>query len=257
MARSKEVEYERDEFDNPPAGPVGLHRGKPSAWPRVTAFLVVLFVALVLCGIMYAYGIGVFGGKNAEARNGADASQVADSSSSKDAQGGSSSGSTATDASKDSKDSQASSGSSDASSKNSSSDSSSSSEKPKDSQASDAQQQSGQSSDSNKQDDASKQNDGQTQQAQADPSTQVLVLNATATTGLAQQQAGVLQGQGYSAVTYGNASGYSYTYPSQNTVWYSDESSLATAQDIAARLGIAQVAQAQGLTQPVVVVYVG
>lgn len=248
MARSKEVEYERDEFDNPPAGPVGLHRGKPSAWPRVTAFLVVLLVALVLCGIMYAYGIGVFGGKNAEARDGSDTSQVADSS--KDAQG-SSSGSTATDASKDSQ------ASSDASSKNSSSDSSSSAEKPKDSQSSDTQQQSGQSSDSSKQDDQSKQDDSQAQQAQADPSTQVLVLNATATTGLAQQQAGVLQGQGYSAVTYGNASGYSYTYPAQNTVWYSDASSLATAQDIAAKLGIAQVVQAQGLTQPVVVVYVG
>lgn len=241
MARSKDVEYERDEFDNPPAGPVGLHRGKPSAWPRVIAFLVVLLVAMALCGVMYAYGIGMFGGRNAEEGNGADTSQVA-SGDAKDSSAGQSSQPASADSSKDAASSSQSASGNDAQSQDG---------KTQDSGQGDAQS----SSDAQSQQDQKK--DQEQQAAQANTATQVLVLNATATTGLAQQQAGVLQGQGYSAVTYGNASNYAYTYPTQNTVWYADESSLATAQDIAAKLGIAQVAQAQGLAQPVVVVYVG
>ena len=252
MARSKDVEYERDEFDNPPAGPVGLHRGKPSAWPRAVAFLVVLLVAMVLCGVMYAYGIGMFGGRNAEERNGADTSQLA-SGDAKDSSAGQSSQSASADASKDSsKDAASSSQSASGNAAQSQDGKAQDSSQDKAQSSSDAQASQDQNKDQNDQ-----KGDQSQQAAQANTATQVLVLNATATTGLAQQQAGVLQGQGYSAVTYGNASNYAYTYPAQNTVWYADESSLATAQDIAAKLGIAQVAQAQGLAQPVVVVYVG
>lgn len=232
MARSKGVEYERDEFDNPPAGPVGLHRGKPSAWPRVAAFLVVLLVAVLIGAGVYAYSAGVFGSKDASSapQSSASSSQTADDG--KDASSDSSaSADSASDSSKDS--------SSAGSSSSSQSAADSSTQSPSDSQQSDSQQQADQAA------------------AQPDPSIQVLVLNATNTTGLAAQQAGVLQGQGYSAVTTGNASAYAYTYPTQNTVWYSDESQLATAKDVASKLGIAQVAQAQGLAQPIVVVYVG
>ena len=234
MARSKGVEYERDEFDNPPAGPVGLHRGKPSAWPRVAAFLVVLLVAVLIGAGVYAYSAGILGNKNASPalQSSASSSQTADAG--KDSSADSSSAAdSASDSSKDSSSADSSSSSS------SQSTSGSSTQSPSDSQQTDSQQQVDQAA------------------AQPDPSVQVLVLNATNTTGLARQQAGVLQGQGYSAVTTGNASAYSYTYPSQNTVWYSDESQLATAKDVASKLGIAQVAQAQGLAQPIVVVYVG
>lgn len=227
MARSKDVVYERDEFDNPPAGPVGLHRGKPSALPRVIAFLVVLLIAVAIGAGVYAYSAGVFGGGSSQTQaspssDGGDASS--DSSESTDSDSSGSASSKSSDA---------------GDSSSSSSSSSDSQQQPSDSQQAQSQQQADQA------------------QAQPDLATQVLVLNATNTAGLAQQQAGVLQGQGYSAVTYGNASGYAYTYPTQNTVWYADDSQLATAKDVASRLGIAQVAQAQGLAQPVVVVYVG
>lgn len=46
MAKDKETydSYAKDVFDNPPAGPVGVHRGARSAGARMTPFLIVLLV---------------------------------------------------------------------------------------------------------------------------------------------------------------------------------------------------------------------
>ena len=40
--------YDRDEFDEPPVGPVGVHRGSRSAASRVLPYVVVLVVAALV-----------------------------------------------------------------------------------------------------------------------------------------------------------------------------------------------------------------
>lgn len=47
--------YAMDEFDNPPKGPAGVHRGRRSAAARYTPFVVVVLVA-ALCGFL-AWGV--------------------------------------------------------------------------------------------------------------------------------------------------------------------------------------------------------
>lgn len=47
--------YVMDEFDNPPKGPAGVHRGRRSAAARYTPFVVVVVVA-ALCGFL-AWGV--------------------------------------------------------------------------------------------------------------------------------------------------------------------------------------------------------
>lgn len=47
--------YAMDEFDNPPKGPAGVHRGRRSAAARYTPFVVVVVVA-ALCGFL-AWGM--------------------------------------------------------------------------------------------------------------------------------------------------------------------------------------------------------
>lgn len=53
--------YAMDEFDNPPKGPAGVHRGRRSAVARYTPFVIVVVVA-ALCGFL-AWGVlsGEFG----------------------------------------------------------------------------------------------------------------------------------------------------------------------------------------------------
>lgn len=58
MARknqSKYESYEADVFDNPPVGPVGVHRGNKSFMVRVTPFLVVIVVSALLG--LFAWGL--------------------------------------------------------------------------------------------------------------------------------------------------------------------------------------------------------
>lgn len=56
MAKDKETydSYAKDVFDNPPAGPVGVHRGARSAGARMTPFLIVLLVVALV-------GVGTWG----------------------------------------------------------------------------------------------------------------------------------------------------------------------------------------------------
>ena len=58
MAHSEKESYQsypRDAFDNPPSGPVGVHRGRRSVVVRVAPFLIVI-VAAALAGLL-AWGI--------------------------------------------------------------------------------------------------------------------------------------------------------------------------------------------------------
>ncbi len=79
----------------------------------------------------------------------------------------------------------------------------------------------------------------------------VKVLNGTGINGYAAEQAGILTGAGYSSVSAANATGWQAEV---STVYYEGEDNLATAQDVASRLGITNVASTTGLSAPVTVI---
>ncbi|MDY5128728.1 LytR C-terminal domain-containing protein [Actinotignum urinale] len=66
----------------------------------------------------------------------------------------------------------------------------------------------------------------------------VLILNATSVRGVAGSVQEKLQGSGYTATSVGN---YKYRRPAQSQVFYPNDEDEATAKDVAAKLGIAQV----------------
>lgn len=163
--------YEPDSFDNPPKGPVGVHRGARSVMARLCPFIVVILVA-ALCGVgAWAWISGeyknVVGGSSQTATTSkSDSSSKAETkNSTKD-----DSSSTSTDSSKDS--------TSDSAKSDTDSDTTSSNE--------------------------NQNSDQQSQQSEAiatvNKATQVRVVNATGIQGYAGQQADVLQTAGYTSV---------------------------------------------------------
>ena len=159
--------YEPDSFDNPPKGPVGVHRGARSVMARLCPFIVVILVA-ALCGVgAWAWISGeyknVVGGSSQTATTSkSDSSSKAETkNSTKD-----DSSSTSTDSSKDS--------TSDSAKSDTDSDTTSSNE--------------------------NQNSDQQAQQSEA-------IVNATGIQGYAGQQADVLQTAGYTSVEATNPSG--------------------------------------------------
>lgn len=231
MAHSDKESYEsyqRDAFDNPPAGPVGVHRGRRSLAARIAPFVAVVVVA-ALAGLL------AWGAMSGELSNipwpwRSQTSQSRDDG----------------DAGDDG---------------NASDDQTSDDQTPDDQAAGDQA-----ADDQTAGDDAAgPDNTGQTDpQADADQgaaaeqavnyATGIRVINATGVNGYAAQQQGVLQGVGYTDVVAANPSGG--TLPAANVVWYQNETDLATAQNVAATLGIADVQQATAIAAPIVVVYV-
>ena len=212
--------YPTDAFDNPPSGPVGVHRGRRSLAVRVAPFVVVIVVA-ALAGLL-AWGIAS-GELNKVPWPWAQQSAQSDQDRQDDA------------AADDGDDTQA------------------------DAQddAADQGEADGQDTDGAAQpDDAT----ADEQQPESQPeqtvnyNTSVRVINATGVNGYAAQQSGVLQSAGYTSVIAANPSGGAS--PSVNVVWYQNETDLATAQNIADTLGIATVEQATGIADPIVVVYI-
>ena len=206
--------YEPDSFDNPPKGPVGVHRGARSVMARLCPFIVVILVA-ALCGVgAWAWISGeyknVIGGSSQTATTSKSDSSTKDDSSS-----------TSTDSSKDS--------TSDSAKSDTDSDTTSSNEN----QNSDQQSQQSEAT------------------ATVNKATQVRVVNATGIQGYAGQQADVLQTAGYTSVEATNPSG---TLPASSVVWYQNETDKATAEDVATTLGISAVEQVQGLAVPITVV---
>ena len=64
MAKQDKETYEsyaKDMFDNPPAGPMGVHRGARSMASRALPYVIVVIVAL-LAGLLFW---GVYSGENA------------------------------------------------------------------------------------------------------------------------------------------------------------------------------------------------
>lgn len=91
--------------------------------------------------------------------------------------------------------------------------------------------------------------------ATANLSASVAVYNASGVNGAAAKSAQTLQSGGYTDVSAMNPSNSS-NLPAQTTVWYRTDADLATAQDIANKLGITQVVQASNISYDVAVVLI-
>lgn len=217
--------YSTDAFDNPPSGPVGVHRGRRSLAVRVAPFVVVIVVA-ALAGLL-AWGIASGELNKVPWPWAQQSAQTAQSDQDRQDDAAADDGDD-TQADADAQDDAADQGEAD-----------------------------GQDTDGAAQpDDAT----ADEQQPESQPeqtvnyNTSVRVINATGVNGYAAQQSGVLQSVGYTSVIAANPSGSAL--PSVNVVWYQNETDLATAQNIADTLGIATVEQATGIADPIVVVYI-
>lgn len=211
--------YEKDVYDNPPAGPMGVHRGARSAASRAMPYVIVIIVAL-LAGLLFW---SIYSGEINNLKmpwSSQESSTTANSDESKSSESTSESQS-------DTK----SSDEADASNTDSSAD---------------AQQNDDAQSDQN-----SDQTDNATPQQAVNTGTEVRVVNATNITGYAQSKADMLTQAGYTSVSASNPTG---NVPSQTVVWYQNETDKATAENVAQTLGISNVQQSDGLVTPIVVV---
>lgn len=211
--------YEKDVYDNPPAGPMGVHRGARSAASRAMPYVIVIIVAL-FAGLLFW---SIYSGEINNLKmpwSSQESSTTANSDESKSSESTSESQS-------DTK----SSDEADASNTDSSAD---------------AQQNDDAQSDQN-----SDQTDNATPQQAVNTGTEVRVVNATNITGYAQSKADVLTQAGYTSVSASNPTG---NVPSQTVVWYQNETDKATAENVAQTLGISNVQQSDGLVTPIVVV---
>lgn len=211
--------YEKDVYDNPPAGPMGVHRGARSAASRAMPYVIVIIVAL-LAGLLFW---SIYSGEINNLKmpwSSQESSTTANSDESKSSESTSESQS-------DTK----SSDEADASNTDSSAA---------------AQQNDDAQSDQN-----SDQTDNATPQQAVNTGTEVRVVNATNITGYAQSKADVLTQAGYTSVSASNPTG---NVPSQTVVWYQNETDKATAENVAQTLGISNVQQSDGLVTPIVVV---
>lgn len=217
--RNTDESYAEDVFDNPPQGPVGVHRGNRSVAARLVPFLIVIVVAAVAGLTVWAVMSGE-GAKVMPWKSAATSSQTAPASKSSKSSKSSASESPSASASQ--------------SASASASESESASASPSDSQSPSASP-----------------SQSQTPAAAANLTTQVRVVNGTKKTGYAATRASVLQKAGYTNVVAANPSG---SLPAGSVVWYQNEADVATAQDVAAKLGISNVRQVSNLSAPVVVV---
>lgn len=212
--------YEKDVYDNPPAGPMGVHRGARSAASRAMPYVIVIIVAL-LAGLLFW---GVYSGEINNLKMPWSSQESPTTSSTEKSKSGESK-------SKSQADSDSASGNkTDASNADSSTDS----------------QQNDQNADQN-----AEQTDNATAQQVVNTGTEVRVVNATNITGYAQSKADVLVQAGYTSVSASNPTG---NVPSQTVVWYQNETDKATAENVAQTLGISNVQQSDGLVTPIVVV---
>lgn len=210
--------YAMDEFDNPPKGPAGVHRGRRSAAARYTPFVVVVVVA-VLCGFL-AWGV-LSGEFNKVHWPWSPASSQTSSKTS------------TTTAKKKAAEKKA------AAKK--------AAEKKQQEEA--KKQQEEDAAKKQQEEDAAKQQ--QEQAAQVDRSLSVRVINGTGISGYAATKQSVLNQAGYANVAAANPSG---TLPDATVVWYQNDADKATAEDVANALGISNVQQTSGLGASIVVI---
>lgn len=206
--------YAMDEFDNPPKGPAGVHRGRRSAAARYTPFVVVVVVA-ALCGFL-AWGV-LSGEFNKVHWPWSPASSQTSSKAS------------TTTAKKKAAEKKA-------------------AEKKQQEEAAKKQQEEETAKKQQEEEAAKKQ---QEQAAQVDRSLSVRVINGTGISGYAATKQSVLNQAGYANVAAANPSG---TLPDATVVWYQNDADKATAEDVANALGISNVQQTSGLGASIVVI---
>ena len=210
--------YEKDVYDNPPAGPMGVHRGARSAASRAMPYVIVIIVAL-LAGLLFW---SIYSGEINNLKMPWSSQESSTTSSAEKSKSGESKSKSQSDSASGNK--------TDASNAGSSTDS----------------QQNDQNTDQN-----AEQADNATAQQVVNTGTEVRVVNATNITGYAQSKADVLVQAGYTSVSASNPTG---NVPSQTVVWYQNETDKATAENVAQTLGISNVQQSDGLVTPIVVV---
>lgn len=214
-----EHKYPADEFDNPPSGPIGMHRGNRSLAVRIVPYLVTIVIAVLLGALAWAFFSGAFNSRT-------DASVAQSSSTAAESSSSASATDTASSSSSDASSTDASSTESSADATASSDSSSSAEESPSESSSS---------------------------SAAANTAAQIVVYNGSGVTGAAASNAQTLENNGYTNVTATNPADYN-SLPSATTVWYRTDADLATAQDVAAKLGVSQVVQAGNISSDVAVV---
>ena len=207
--------YAMDEFDNPPKGPAGVHRGRRSAAARYTPFVVVVVVA-ALCGFL-AWGV-LSGEFNKVHWPWSPASSQTSSKTS------------TTTVKKKAAEKKA-------------------AEKKQQEEAVKKQQEEEAAKKQQEEEAAKKQQEEEA--AQVDRSLSVRVINGTGISGYAATKQSVLNQAGYANVAAANPSG---TLPDATVVWYQNDADKATAEDVANALGISNVQQTSGLGASIVVI---
>lgn len=211
--------YEKDAFDNPPEGPVGVHRGNRPMIVRVTPFIIVL-VAAVAAGVLFwsifsGEAANMFNRRSGQTQTTAQTSQGSSSSSADESASGTASQSSQSATAGEST-------SAEGTPSQTPSESESAQSTPEESQ-------------------------------QVNTNAQITVINGTGVSGYANDRAGVLQNQGFTNVSAANPDATT-VLPAQTVVYYQNEADLATAQQVANALGIATVEQSTSIGTPIQVV---
>ena len=211
--------YEKDAFDNPPEGPVGVHRGNRPMIVRVTPFIIVL-VAAVAAGVLFwsifsGEAANMFNRRSEQTQTTAQTSQGSSSSSADESAAGTASQSSQSATAGEST-------SAEGTPSQTPSESESAQSTPEESQ-------------------------------QVNTNAQITVINGTGVSGDASEWAAALQGQGFTNVTPANPDATT-VLPAQTVVYYQNEADLATAQQVANTLGIATVEQSATIGVPIEVV---
>lgn len=211
--------YEKDAFDNPPEGPVGVHRGNRPMIVRVTPFIIVL-VAAMAAGVLFwsifsGEAANMFNRRSEQTQTTAQTSQGSSSSSADESASGTASQSSQSATAGEST-------SAEGTPSQTPSESESAQSTPEESQ-------------------------------QVNTNAQITVINGTGVSGYANDRAGVLQNQGFTNVSAANPDATT-VLPAQTVVYYQNEADLATAQQVANALGIATVEQSTSIGTPIQVV---
>ena len=211
--------YEKDAFDNPPEGPVGVHRGNRPMIVHVTPFIIVL-VAAVAAGVLFwsifsGEAANMFNRRSEQTQTTAQTSQGSSSSSADESASGTASQSSQSATAGEST-------SAEGTPSQTPSESESAQSTPEESQ-------------------------------QVNTNAQITVINGTGVSGDASEWAAALQGQGFTNVTPANPDATT-VLPAQTVVYYQNEADLATAQQVANTLGIATVEQSATIGVPIEVV---
>lgn len=223
MAHKQNVSFTPDAFDNPPEGPVGVHRGN-RAWYAVLLPYVVVIVMAVILGV-FAWAIMSGEINNIRLPWSANQSTTAKSSNVK-------------------------SGKIDES-KSKSDDANDDSDEDRDPVKTDKSNKTDKNSNSSKDSKDNNASDSNASEQPINKTVPVRVVNATKIQGHAAQEAAKLKQAGYSSVEAANPSG---NVPADSVVWYKGDENRSAAEDIAKTLGISNVEPANQIATTIVVV---